>query len=117
MQVELGIDRVELPIFSCELTRGDTTYHLVADNGRRVLILSRTFAVEPARQPAIHDSLQFAIATRYEAPAICRDAQGRSESEVRIWKTLDRQIALKNVGADRILLELRVNHPGCTPES
>jgi hypothetical protein len=111
--VDLGIERVALPLRSCRVSRGDTTFAVLADGDRRVLLLSRTLTVDSARQMVVHDSIQFAMATVYEAPAICAEDDDLAESEVRVWKTLDRQITLKNLMATQVLLELRVNHPGC----
>jgi hypothetical protein len=110
---DLGFIDARLPLRSCGLVRGDTTYTVVTDSRRRVLILSRSIRVAPSRQMIVHDSLQFALGTVYEAPAICEDGVERDETEVRIWKTLDRQVALKNLRDDGVLLELRTDHPGC----
>jgi hypothetical protein len=110
---DLGFERVVLPLRSCAMSRGDTAYSVLADGQRKVLILGRRLPVSPARQMLVHDSLQFAIATTYEAPAICPEDDDPAESEVRVWKTLDRQITLKNLSATQVLIELRVNHPGC----
>ena len=109
---DLGFVGVRLPLRSCGLVRGDTTHTVVFDDRRRVLILSRLVLVDPARRMAIHDSLQFVLGTVYEAPAICRDGDYADETALRIWKTLDRQIALRNVG-DGVVVELRTDHPGC----
>ena len=111
--VDFGFERIELPVRTCTARRGDTTFSVLADNGGRVLILTREMTVDPSRQAAVHDSLQFAIGTLYEAPAICAQGDDPSVTEARVWKTLDRQIGLRNVMADRVVLELRVNHPGC----
>jgi hypothetical protein len=111
--VDFGFDRVALPTRACQVVRGDTTFAILADSRGKVLILTKAVTVDPARQAAIHDSLQFAIGTLYEAPAICPQSDDRSVTEARIWKTLDRQIELKNVMDDQVVLELRVNHPGC----
>ena len=111
--VDLGFDRVELPIRACRVVRGDTTFAISADGRGKVLILTKTMSVDPTRQAAIHDSLQFAIGGLYEAPAICPQSDDRSVTGSRIWKTLDRQIELKNVMDNQVVLELRVNHPGC----
>ena len=111
--VDFGFDRVELPLHSCQAVRGDTTFAVLADSRRKVLILTKAMRVDSARQMAFHDSIQFAVGTLYEAPAICPQSDDRSVTEARIWKTLDRQIELKNVMHDRVVMELRVNHPGC----
>ena len=113
VSVGLGFERVELPLRSCRLSRGDTAFVVLADQQRRVLVLSKSLTVDPARQMLVHDSLQFAIAMRYEAPAICPEDEDRAESEVRVWRTLDRQITLKNLMENQVSIELRVNHPGC----
>ena len=105
---DLGFDGVALPLRSCQQVRGDTTFAVVSDSRRKVLMLTKAIGVDAGRQAALRDSLQFAIGTQYEAPAIC--PQG-----ARIWKTLDRQIELTNVGEEQVVVELRVNHPGCDP--
>jgi hypothetical protein len=111
--VAFAFERVALPLRSCEISRGDTAFAVLVDDQRKVLVLSKRLTVDPARQMLVHDSLQFAIATGYEAPAICPEDDDPAESEVRVWKTLDRQITLKNLRADQVAIELRVNHPGC----
>lgn len=108
-----GFDRVALPLRSCRSSRGDTTFVVLADGRRRVLILTRAMTVGASRQAAVHDSLQFAIGTKYEAPSICPQGADLGVTDVRIWKTLDRQIELRKLLEDRVVLELRVNHPGC----
>ena len=84
--VDFGFERIELPVRTCTARRGDTTFSVLADNGGRVLILTREMTVDPSRQAAVHDSLQFAIGTLYEAPAICAQGDDPSVTEARVWR-------------------------------
>jgi hypothetical protein len=69
--------------------------------------------VDTTRQRALHDSIQFAVGESYGAPVICPQSDDRAETEVRLWNTLDRQLVLKNSGRDKVLFELRTDHPQC----
>ena len=110
---EVGFDEVERPLELCAATRGDTTFTVLSDRSRRVLALSRTIRVDSALQDLVHDSIEFSVGSRYEAPRICPLAKDSTETQLRIWRTLDRQIELANLGSDRVILELRTDHPDC----
>ena len=111
-----GVDHfegAEVPVASCRSIRGDTTLIVVSDRDGRALIVSRVIAVDSVRQAAVHDSLQFEVSNDYQAPIICPQVGDSVESGVRLWNTLDRQIVVKNQGVDRVILELRTDHPAC----
>jgi hypothetical protein len=95
------------------VVRGDTTFALLSDSRGKLLIVSRRLRVDSIRQATVHDSLQFAVGTDYGAPAICPEGDDPTETEVRRWNTLDRQIVLKNVMSDEVWLDLRIDHPVC----
>ncbi|MSR35686.1 MAG: hypothetical protein EXR95_03430 [Gemmatimonadetes bacterium] len=108
-----AIEAARPPVRSCRLVRGDTAFAVAVDDRGVPLILTRTFVVEPSRQSAIHDSMQMAISIEYGAPYICTQREGATETGVRIWNTMNRQLALKNITNKEITFELRVDHPGC----
>ena len=108
-----GFDDVALPLRLCQVVDADTTFAVLSDAERKVLVVTRAWAVDSLRQMTIHDSLQFAIATLYAAPFICAEIDGVGETEVQIWRTLDREITLKNVENNLVVVEVRANHPGC----
>jgi hypothetical protein len=107
------IEGTRPPVRSCRVARGDTSFAVAVDDRGVPLILARTFAVDPARQSAIHDSIQMAISIEYGAPYICARGATAAETGLRIWNTMNRQLALKNVGDAQVAFELRVDHPGC----
>jgi hypothetical protein len=108
-----AIEGARPPVRSCRVVRGDTTFAVAVDDRGVPLILSRAFTVDPARQSAIHDSMQMAISIEYGAPYICARGETAAESGLRIWNTMNRQLALKNVADEGVAFELRVDHPGC----
>lgn len=112
-RVDFELTDVRLPLRSCGITRADTAVTIVLDGDSKALIVSRAIAVDSGRQRAVHDSIQFALGALYEAPVICPESDGLAETDVRLWRTLDRELVLKNVGATRVVFELRTDHPRC----
>lgn len=108
-----AIEGARPPVLSCRLVQGDTTFAVAVDDRGVPLILTRTFRVDSARQSAIHDSIQMAISIEYGAPYICARGESVAETGLRIWNTMNRQLALKNVTDAAVAFELRVDHPGC----
>lgn len=104
---------VEQPTRTCKEVRGDTAFTVVSDAQGLILVLTRAITVDSTRQMILHDSLQFELGTRYDAPNICPDVDGAVERERRIWRSLDRQIELKSRGLTQLIVEVRADHPGC----
>jgi hypothetical protein len=110
---DLGFADARLPLLSCTVTRGDTTLVVTGDAEGKAVMVARAFVVDATRRAELHDSLQFAIGAEYGAPVICPQGEDGTETGVRLWNTLDRQLVLKSQGANGIRFELRVDHRGC----
>jgi hypothetical protein len=111
--VDLGFPKARLPLRSCELTRSDTTVSLILDGGGQALVVRRVFPVDSTRQRALHDSIQFLLGGVYGAPFICAPSGDPARREVRLWKTLDRELVLESQGPTQIVFEIRADHPSC----
>jgi hypothetical protein len=101
------------PMRRCAATRGDTAVTLLMDRDDKPVVAIKAIRVDPSRQHAVHDSIQFAIGEDYSFPAICAQGSDPLETERRTWITMNRQIALKNLGRDRVAIELRIDQPAC----
>jgi len=111
--VTFGFAEARLPLHACVRSSSGGS-HLVLHNADRfVLVVSHTFRVDSASQLRLYDSLYATFYVAYGSPIVCLPSDDQTVLDEVLWSPPARQLSLRRLGFDQVLMESRINYSGC----